>query len=140
MRFLGDAYLVVPFISDARNLLDFWPSIPECRRAIVLEDLSCLIGMMHSRGIVHGDLNWRNFLVRVDHEWRAEFFLVDLDGAKLLKQPSRRLLADDLKHFRRDMERLEVTQDLQDFFYTRWESNAKGRSSGFRISQVMRIG
>jgi tRNA A-37 threonylcarbamoyl transferase component Bud32 len=77
------------------------------------------IGEMHRRGILHGDLNWRNLLVRrADRD--LEFYLVDLDGSRSRKKLGREEAIRDLAHFMRDLGRNKVSAEEQQCFLDHW--------------------
>jgi tRNA A-37 threonylcarbamoyl transferase component Bud32 len=117
---LGRSYIVFPFLDDSIDLLNLWPQLDPGERERCLSGLAAAIGHMHSRGVYHGDTNWRNILVRRQGEaW--SFFFIDLDGCVFLKRPQQDRALRDLQHFIRDLERHQVSPQLQDLFVERWE-------------------
>ncbi|MEZ4485274.1 MAG: lipopolysaccharide kinase InaA family protein [Syntrophotaleaceae bacterium] len=69
-RLLGRAYLVCAGLTDAVQLLELWPQLAIAEQQEALTRLAELIGRMHRRRIIHGDINWRNILVRQETEQR----------------------------------------------------------------------
>jgi len=121
---LGRSYLLYPFLGgDADNLLAVWPTlVAEAQEGCIVE-VAKIIGKMHSHGIVHGDLNWRNILLARD-DAGFDFYLVDLDDSRLLVNPTRKDLENDLRHFCRDMERSNVPHLLRDLFMENWRCSS----------------
>jgi len=124
LGFLGRSYIVFPHLTDAESLLDIWSSLGSREQKGLLLSLAETFGCMHRRGIFHGDLNWRNILVRKQNG-EPQFFLVDLDGCRYRngyhKEPARR----DLEHFYRDMSRAVVPDTLKMEFRKAWHAAAK---------------
>jgi hypothetical protein len=117
---LGRSYIIFPFIDDGIDLLNLWPQLGVEERERCLSDLAAILGHMHSRGVYHGDTNWRNILVRRRGEtW--SFFFIDLDGCVFLNKPQKDRALRDLQHFIRDLERHQVSPQLCDLFVLRWE-------------------
>lgn len=118
--FLGRAYIVFPFIDDGIDLLRLWSQLNVAEQEACLYHLASVIGHMHAQGVYHGDTNWRNILVRrQDDQWL--FYLIDLDGCRFQKRPSKERALRDLNHFNRDMDRHQVALPLQKLFRDRWE-------------------
>ncbi len=82
--------------------------------------LGATIGGMHRSGLVHGDLNWRNILVRQTLSG-LEIFLVDLDGCRFFKRISRAMAQRDMGHFFRDLQRNSATDAERRIFTQAWE-------------------
>ncbi len=118
--FLGRAYIIFPFFADGIDLLRLWPQLDPVAQETCLDRLAVILGHMHVQGVYHGDTNWRNILVRRhENEWR--FDLIDLDGCRFMKKPSKEKAMRDLNHFNRDMDRHQVTPALRNLFYKKWE-------------------
>jgi tRNA A-37 threonylcarbamoyl transferase component Bud32 len=118
--FLGRSYIVFPHLSDAVSLLDIWSSLGSREQKSLLLTLAETFGRMHRQGIYHGDLNWRNILVRKQSE-EPRFFLVDLDGCRYQNGYHKKHARRDLEHFYRDMGRAAVSDDLVREFRTAWQ-------------------
>jgi tRNA A-37 threonylcarbamoyl transferase component Bud32 len=119
-RLLGRSYIIFPFLDDGIDLLSLWPQLGVEERERCLTELAAILGHMHSRGVYHGDTNWRNILVRRQGEaW--SFFFIDLDGCVFLKKPQKDRALRDLQHFIRDLERHQVSPQLQEMFVERWK-------------------
>ncbi len=117
---LGRSYVVFSHLSDAACLLDIWHILSPLEQREALLTLAETFGCMHRKGIFHGDLNWRNILVRKDE--RLQFFLVDLDGCLYRRGYCEKLARRDLEHFYRDMSRAAVTDELTREFQTIWQA------------------
>jgi tRNA A-37 threonylcarbamoyl transferase component Bud32 len=122
-RFLGRSYLLLEFLEDSRCLLDLWGDLPDNQRSQLLSLIGTNIGNMHRQGVLHGDLNWRNFLVSSAGEKR-EVFLVDLDGCRFLKSLSRKRAIRDLAHFLRDLNRNGASESDRALFLGTWQASA----------------
>jgi tRNA A-37 threonylcarbamoyl transferase component Bud32 len=120
LRLLGRSYVLFPFVAAATgSFLDLWPLLNEGAKRKSLESLGGIIGAMHRKGLLHGDLNWRNILALSDEDG-PHFQLVDLDGSRLLATVNARLAERDLDHFLRDLERAGSGPDLTMLFLDRW--------------------
>lgn len=118
--FLGRSYIVFPQLTDAESLLDIWSSLASREQKALLLILANTFGCMHRRGIFHGDLNWRNILVR-KQSGEPQFFLVDLDGCRYRNGYREKLAQRDLAHFYRDMGRAVVSDMLVQEFRAAWQ-------------------
>jgi tRNA A-37 threonylcarbamoyl transferase component Bud32 len=78
---------------------------------------------MHHRGLLHGDLNWRNILAAREGGG-LRFYLVDLDGSRLVTTMSQRQAVRDLDHFLRDLERSGAGPELREAFLGHWRRAA----------------
>ena len=121
-RALDRSYLLLELVDGAGSLLDIWKEFNSERRRNVLELLGAEIGRMHGLGLLHGDLNWRNILVRETPK-QPEVFLVDLDGCQLIKKASRDLAMRDLNHFSRDLQRNHSSDEETALFFQSWEKS-----------------
>jgi len=119
-RLLGRSYLLLERIDGARSLLDAWSGFTSEQRQDLLVSLGATIGGMHRSGLVHGDLNWRNILVRQTLSG-LEIFLVDLDGCRFFKRISRAMAQRDMGHFFRDLQRNSATDAERRIFTQAWE-------------------
>lgn len=119
-RLLGRSYLLFELLEDSGSLLDLWGELSDEHRIRLLSLMGAKFGEMHRRGILHGDLNWRNILVRrADRDY--EFYLVDLDGSRSRKKLRREEAVRDLSHFMRDVARNKVSAEEQQCFLDRWQ-------------------
>lgn len=117
---LGRSYILFPYIEQTENLLELWPRPSADARREILSALGEIIGRMHAQGFHHGDLNWRNILVRRG-ETGYDIYLVDLDGCHY-GHPTEKSLRHDLRHFMRDFERTQTPPELVNIFWQRWGS------------------
>ena len=101
-------------ISGSRDLADYlaaWrergigPAGP--LRGTIVRNLAELLRRMHDAGIVHGDLNVKNLLLRVEPEGgqAIQAFVVDLDKARMLPSVSARLRAENILRLYRSLEK-----------------------------------
>ena len=76
-----------------------------------LQALADFVRHMHNQGVLHRDLSGGNVLVRFDKGGRCEFFLVDINRAKVapVLRAKERLL---------DLERINVAPDDRRFFFS----------------------
>lgn len=121
---LARTYLFYPYVKgETASFLELWPHLDELQQRACLVALGQIIGHMHRHGLLHGDLNWRNFIaVRQDGAWR--FWLVDLDGAGSFRRVSPAMARKDLDHFIRDLDRSGAGADLQKLFLEHWQKQA----------------
>ncbi len=116
---LERSYLCCDFIHDARNLLELWPELDHEARMRLLGLAGVETGNLHRRGCLHGDLNWRNVLVR-GKDRGGEIFLVDLDGCRFSRHLGEQSALRDLRHFYRDLERSHASAVYIDHFTDSW--------------------
>lgn len=117
---LGRSYLLFELLDGTRSLLESWSGLSGVRRGDFLALLGDEIGRMHRLGLLHGDLNWRNILLR-DSSGSPEVFLVDLDGSRFVRTVSKEQAKKDLKHFFRDLQRNLANGDETESFISVWE-------------------
>ncbi|MFW6119083.1 MAG: lipopolysaccharide kinase InaA family protein [Planctomycetota bacterium] len=82
------AHFVSELVQDARNLLDVCADLrnesgTEARRARAVRAVAECIADLHDAGILHGDLNLKNILLRGLPD-RPEAFIIDFDRARVL--------------------------------------------------------
>lgn len=116
---LGNSYSVFGEAVDCGTLLDVWPELSVEAQTGVLTLVATQIGSMHEKGLVHGDLNWRNILVSRDSRAETVYF-IDLDDARQFFFNKKLCLSRDLKHFLRDMQRMNVSDSQFDLFFETW--------------------
>jgi tRNA A-37 threonylcarbamoyl transferase component Bud32 len=121
LRLLGRSYLLFELIDGAQSLLDRWAGLSAEGRRDVLSLLGSEIGNMHRRGLLHGDLNWRNVLVR-EISRSLEVYFVDLDGCSDAGGVNREQAEKDMSHFFRDMQRNQATGEETALFMASWEN------------------
>jgi len=120
LRMLGRSYLLFESIDRAQSLLDCWANFDAVQKREVLALLGADIGRMHRLGFLHGDLNWRNILIR-DISGSLGVYFVDLDGCKVSPGLTTARAQKDMNHFFRDMQRNCVTDDDTQLFFAAWE-------------------
>lgn len=120
LRLLGRSYLLFEMLDGARSLLDGWTNLCADERCVVLRRLGREIGRMHHCGLLHGDLNWRNILIRQVSSV-LEIYFVDLDGCRWVGKVSRAAAAKDMDHFYRDLQRNQATERDTEHFSEAWE-------------------
>ena len=117
---LLSSYIAFPYIEKSASLLDAWPNLDEQRRYKLILALAEIFGKMHSMGLYHGDLNWRNILVQ-DHPNEIILLLIDLDRSVYKGEFNKKLASNDLSHFYRDMERNSLKKYLRQEFQVNWD-------------------
>lgn len=122
-RLLGPAYLVCEGLEGAIQLLELWPQldIDEQREALI--GLADLLGRMHRRRIIHGDINWRNILVQ-NVAGKRTFYLVDLDGSRRVRHLKAARAERDIHHFIRDLRRSCGGEELESLFIKYWRDSS----------------
>lgn len=101
-RFVTVAFLVTEEVPDSRNLTSFAADVRSGRITIagatrrrMCRRLAEQVAAMHSAGFLHGQLFWRNILVRLDLNDDPEFFFLDARPppryARLRSMPTLRL-------------------------------------------------
>lgn len=121
-RLLGRSYVLFEQIDNSTSLLDAWADFDGEQRRNLLQSLGSEIGRMHRLGLVHGDLNWRNILVR-QAVAGTEVFLVDLDGSRFVGKVSQVAARRDMDHFFRDLQRVSATDDEVQAFIQAWDDH-----------------
>jgi tRNA A-37 threonylcarbamoyl transferase component Bud32 len=114
---LCTGFFVSEAIPGAVNLLEFLETAaaagrpdPEARKRLA-DALASAIASMHDAGIVHGDLNLKNLLVRVSVD-RPEAFVVDFDRARLVPGVSLRQRMANLTRLDRSVTKWAVSRKL----------------------------
>jgi hypothetical protein len=118
---LGRSYVAFAHLEDAVSLLDGWRGLPLQEKTDSLLSLAGIFARMHRKGIYHGDLNWRNILLRED-DGERQLLLIDLDGCRYRRGYREKLAIRDLRHFYRDMQRVAVPESLTLVFRQAWRS------------------
>lgn len=113
-RFLGESYLATEFVTDAVDLLVYWKQADEPGRQAVLQLCAEKIGSMHALGWCHGDLKWRNLMIRTGGS--LDIVFVDIDAAHRCRIARARQARSDLDRFLRDLEQYGACNlTVQDF-------------------------
>lgn len=96
-RFLAACFLITEEVPAACNLTTFASAVHdgECsvtapQRATLLDRLARQIAEMHATGFAHGQLFWRNILVRTGPDHLPEYFLLDAQPRRGWKHLSAR--------------------------------------------------
>lgn len=123
------------------------------KRRRILTGLARQVRHMHEKGFVHGDLFWRNVLIRVLGQDSCEFYFLDacLGHRIWRKDRDRRGIVDDLAGLmaiapvycsRTDMVRFAKTYlDVKrlDPSAAAWMTRVSGRSMAFRKHEALRL-
>ena len=121
-RLLGRSYVLFEQIDNATSLLDAWADFDGEQRRNLLLSLGSEIGRLHRFGLIHGDLNWRNILVRQARSG-PEILFVDLDGSRFLGKVNRDSAWRDMDHFFRDLQRVGANDDEVQIFIQAWDGH-----------------
>jgi tRNA A-37 threonylcarbamoyl transferase component Bud32 len=124
------SYIVTEFIRNGRRLKDIWPDLSLSRKHLVLERLAEVIGGIHRRGGMHGDLKWNNILVGSGRD--LPIVLCDNDASRLWGHSRLKEGRKDLKRFLRDLDAQKGngTPDFRGFFLRSWERYATNEKAG----------
>ena len=83
-HFLAACFLITEEVPEAPNLTSFASDVQAGRRSLsgaarraLLSTLAEQLASMHAAGCSHGNLFWRNLLVRYGPDERPEFFFLD---------------------------------------------------------------
>ena len=120
-RSLGRSYVAFAHLDDAVSLLDGWRNLAPHEQLEALLSLAGIFASMHRKGIYHGDLNWRNILLR-NNGGKMQFLLIDLDDCRYRNGYRDKLARRDLQHFFRDMRRAAVPEPLFLKFQNAWQA------------------
>lgn len=120
-RLLGRSYLVCPFLEGGRSMLDLWPELDATQRDLYMRRLGRLMGLLHSCGIIHGDSNWRNIVVREERGQDPQFWFVDLDGVRYYRRLKVARAERDIGHFLRDLTRNGASEEYTRLFRHHWQ-------------------
>lgn len=89
-HFLAACFLITEEVPQAVNLTSFAQEVvsgsrrlSRGQRAALLERLALQLARMHAAGLSHGNLFWRNVLVRDGVDGRPEFFFLDVQPLPL---------------------------------------------------------
>jgi hypothetical protein len=96
-HFLVACFLITEEVPYAQNLTSFAQEVAEGRRLLprprrlaLIERLADELANLHSAGLSHGNLFWRNVLIRSAPDGRPEFFYLDVQPLPRWAQLSRR--------------------------------------------------
>lgn len=88
------------FIEHSLNLHHFYKRGGFDETRDIAEELAKTIARWHMAGAVHGDMKWPNILVQQSGNF-TNYYIVDLDQARLFDQPNIRGIIKDLSRFYR---------------------------------------
>jgi len=90
LHFVQACFLITEEVPEARNLTTFAQDVAAGRRALapgarhtLVRALAAELGRMHGCGLSHGNLFWRNVLVRAGPDGQPEFFFLDVKPLEL---------------------------------------------------------
>ncbi len=161
LHFLHSCYLITEAVPGSTSLatyaqqragLNHSPASFRLRRQILMV-LARQIRQMHEQGFVHGDLFWRNVLIRVLGEENCEFYFLDAGlGHRLWrKDRDRRDIVNDIAELtavapafcsRTDLIRFAKTyldQPRLDADALAWMTRVADRSMSFRKHEALRL-
>jgi tRNA A-37 threonylcarbamoyl transferase component Bud32 len=98
---LKHSFFVSSVIENADNLDDIYKKGMFAQNRKIANELGKTIAHWHMAGAVHKDMKWSNILIQWNDD-TMRFFFVDLDQAKLYRQPQIKGMMKDLKQFYRD--------------------------------------
>lgn len=118
---VGRSWLVTEFLEGTTPLMKMWPALTAFMKNDLLISAAILLGRMHCYGLLHGDTNWDNLLVR-EGEGRPQLLLVDLDCGRITTLNDSRAFRD-IQHFVRDLMRAKNAgvSMQRDFFVAVWK-------------------
>lgn len=96
----------------------------------MVDRLAGTMARMHGAGIVHGDMKWKNIMIRQIPE--QSFYFIDLDTAGGMGLPGRRLYALDLARFAVDIAERTNSPELLRVFLDRYS-----RETGIETSRLI---
>lgn len=116
---LHRSYILMEFAEGTQRLSRLWAQLRLESKLQLLDSLAEILGRMHGRGCLHGDLKWDNIMIAMDGDLPKPT-LVDLDGSSLPTWRSSRA-RKDIDRFRRDLDRFEADERLRQMFLDSWE-------------------
>lgn len=101
------------FVSDVNDspAIENELCIGETFNKAMAEDFAQFVALLHSKGIIHKDLNCTNVIYRPESEGNYEFSLIDNNRMKFYKEgkePSEKECMENLTLFTRDLEVLHL--------------------------------
>lgn len=117
-RLLGRSYVLMDYASGSKRLREIWPETGEAERMTLLRNLAALLGRMHRRGCIHGDLKWDNILI--GDITAGEAILVDMDGSRSFARPQTKKAHKDLERFMLELSQTNGAEKYVDFFRKSW--------------------
>ncbi len=102
-HFVSACFLITEEVPDAANLTTFAADVCAGRRPLsgsqrsaMLDRLADQLAAMHAAGFAHGQLFWRNILVRIDPDSGPEFFFLDAEPPRRLPGRAARMWPEEL--------------------------------------------
>ncbi|BCR05193.1 hypothetical protein DESUT3_22620 [Desulfuromonas versatilis] len=123
-RLLGRSYLLTEFAEGSCNLQQAWATRSGDACVSLLGRVTAVLGDMHRRGCVHGDLKWNNILV-AGTAGDEEICLVDLDGGRLPARARFASLRKDLERFLRDLRKERSGLELEAAAEAAWRGRVQ---------------
>jgi len=122
-RLLDEAYLATEFVSGGVDLLSYWKKASEETRSRTLGKCAEVLGKMHALGWRHGDLKWKNILIR-ETTAAPDIILVDIDAARHCSFQKKRRITSDVSRFIKDLKKQGVNEQEVASFLLKWKSYA----------------
>lgn len=118
---VGRSWLVTEYAEGVIPLMQLWPDLTTAKRNDMLVRSAILLGRMHRFGLLHGDTNWDNLLVK-EGDGRLQPLLVDFDCGRVATLSDARAFRD-IQHFVRDLMRDKNEGDARqrDLFVAVWK-------------------
>jgi len=118
---VGRSWLVTEYVEGTTPLMDLWPHLTVSMRSDLLVRSAILLGRMHRFGLLHGDTNWDNLLVK-ECDDSLQLLFVDFDCGRITALKDARAFRD-IQHFVRDLMRDKNEGDAgqRDLFVAVWK-------------------
>ncbi len=126
------AYFICQALTEAMPLRNMVNNnlITAGKLSKLLTRIAGALALMHGTGIAHGDMKWKNIMIRQVPE--PDFLFIDLDTAARMGFSGSRLFALDLARFAVDIAETTNSQDLLRDFLT-----AYSRETGLEIPMLI---
>lgn len=114
-RFLHRSYVLDSYLNDSLQLDQYWDEFPPPQQTEILRLAAENFHLLHQAGIMHGDTNWRNLLVKhADDQLRL--WLIDFDNSRRPLVFLESCRQRDVSHFCRDMNQRQLPEGIMEIF------------------------